>query len=268
MSSPVLVAVALLGLVAAGASQADGQAVSLAPSDQKPRDILNAAIQALGGKAFLGAKDMRAEGRAFQFGRDEELQGLARFTEYEKFPDKLRQELGKDKEVVVVINGDKGWDKTFRGVREYPEEEMLRIRENRLLSVENVLRFRLNEPGVTLRYAGTDLIGNRLADLVEVEDADNRLVTIAVDQSDKLPVRRQWSRRNPKTRLLEKEVELLGNYRKLGDIQTPFYSMRERDGQKIFEVFLTTAAYNQNLPDSLFQRPPGPDRPEPGRKKR
>jgi len=268
MSSPVLVAGVLFGLVAAGASQAEGEAVSAAQSDQKPRDILNAAIQALGGKAFLGAKDMRAEGRAFQFGRDEELQGLARFTAYEKFPDKLRQELGKDKEVVVVINGDKGWDKTFRGVREYPEEEMLRIRENRLLSVENVLRFRLNEPGVTLRYAGTDLIGNRLADLVEVEDADNRLVTIAVDQSNKLPVRRQWSRRNPKTRLLEKEVELLGNYRKLGDILSPFYSMRERDGQKIFEVFLTTAAYNQNLPDSLFQRPPGPDRPEPGRKKR
>jgi hypothetical protein len=55
-----------------------------------------------------------------------------------------------------------------------------------------------------------------------VEDADNRVVIIAVDQSNKLPVRRQWSRRNPKTRLLEKEVELLGNYRKIGDIVAVF----------------------------------------------
>ncbi len=235
--------------------------------DQKARAILDAAIQALGGKAFLDARDMRAEGRAFDFGRDEELRGMARFVEYEKFPDKMREELGNNKDVIVVLNGDKGWDKTFRGVRTYPDDEMRRIRHNRLLSVEYVLRFRMKEPGLAFRYAGTDMIANHPADLVEVEDADNRAVTIAVDQGNKLPVRRQWTWREPKTRLLQKEMELLGNYRNVGGIQTPFYSMRERDGQKIFEIFLTTAAYNQNLPDSLFQRPPGPDRPEPGRKK-
>lgn len=237
------------------------------PAEGKGRKILEEAIRALGGQAFLEARDLRAEGRAFQFDREEELSGMARFVEYEKFPDKVRQELGKDRDLIVVFNGDKGWDKTFRGVREYPEEEMRRIRENRLLSVEHILRYRLKEPGLTVRYFGADIVGGRPVDLVEVTDAENRLVTIAVEQSSKLPVRREWSRRNPQTRVRENELELLGNYQKAGNLLIPHYVRRERDGQRILEVFLTSSACNLNLPDSLFQRPPGPERPDPRRKK-
>lgn len=239
-----------------------------AGAEEKGRAILEAAIQALGGQGFLTARDFRAEGRAYQFGREEELTGLARFVEYEKFPDQVRQELGKDKDFIIVFNGDKGWDKDLHGVREYSEEEMRRIRENRLLSVEHVLRYRLNEPGLTVRYVGGDIIGGRPVDRVEVVDAENRPVTIAVEQSSKLPVRREWSRRNPQTRVRENELEALGNYQKAGAILTPYYILRERDGQKIFELFITSSAYNLNLPDSLFQRPAGPERPDPRRKKR
>lgn len=253
----------LLSLAAPGAARA--QASSQA---DKGRAILEAAIQALGGPAFLSARDFRAEGRAYQFDREQELSGMARFVEYEKFPDKVRQELGKDKDIIIVFNGDQGWDKDFRGVRVYPEQEMRRIRENRLLSVEHILRYRLNEPGLTVRYAGGDIVGGRPVDLVEVTDADNRVVTIAVEQASKLPVRREWSRRNPQTRVRENEMELLSNYQKASGILTPFYSLRERDGQKMFEVFLTGGAYNLNPPDSLFERPAGPERPDPRRRKR
>ncbi len=233
----------------------------------KGRAILDQAVQALGGEAFLKARDYRAEGRAFQFGREEELSRMARFVEYERFPDKVRQELGKDKDLIVVFNGEKGWDKTFRGVREYPEEEMRRILENRLLSVDHILRFRLNESGLTVRYLNHDVVAGRLVDWVEVVDSDNRAVSIAVEQSTHLPVRREWSRRNPQTRVRENEVEVLGNYQKSGGIMTPYYALRERDGQKMFEVFITASAYNLNLSDVLFTRPDGPERPDPRRRK-
>ncbi len=234
----------------------------------KGRAILEAAIQALGGQAFLSARDVRAEGRAYQFGREQELSGMARFAEYEKFPDKVRQELGKDKDIIIVFNGEKGWDKDFHGVREYAADEMQRVLQNRVLSVEHILRYRLNEPGLTMRYVGGDIIASRPVDLVEVTDAENRVVTIAVEQASKLPVRREWSRRNPQTRVRENEMEVLGNYQKAGAILTPFYVRRERDGQKMFEVFLTSAAYNVNPADSLFDRPPGPERRDPHRRKR
>ena len=237
------------------------------PAD-KGRAILHATIEKMGGAAFLKARDLRAEGRAFQFDRQERLSGLARFVVYEKFPDKERQELGKDKDLIVVFNGDQGWDKTFRGVREYSPEEMRRIRNSNLLSVEHILRYRMNEPGLLVRHVGGDMIARRPVDLVEVVDAENRAVTIAVERDSKLPVRRQWSRRNPRTRVRETEVEVLGKYQKVNGILTPYYRLRERNGQKIFEAFLTRAAYNVNPPDSLFQRPPGPKRPKPRRRRR
>ena len=177
-------------------------AQTASPAD-RGRAILEVAIEKLGGAAFLEARDLRAEGRAFQFGRDERLSRLDRFVVYEKFPDKKRQELDKDKDRIVVFNGDQGWDKTFRGVREYSPEEMQRIRESNLLSVEHILRYRMNEPGLLVRYAGRDMIARRPVDLVEVVDAENRAVTIAVERASKLPVRREWSRRNPRTRVRE-----------------------------------------------------------------
>ena len=243
------------------------RAQTASPED-KGRAILEAAVEALGGADFLNARDFRAEGRAFQFGREERLSGLARFVHYEKIPDKVRQELGKKKGLIVVFNGDKGWDKTFRGVREHSEEEMQRRQQRRLLSVEYILRFRLNEPGLLVRYVGADLIARRPVDLVEVVDGENRAVTIAIERASKLPVRRQWSRRNPRTRVRENEVVVLGKYRNVDGILTPYYTLRERNGQKIFELFLTGVAYNLDPPDSLFQRPPGPERRDPRRRRR
>ena len=118
--------------------------------EAKGRALLDATIQALGGQTYLNAKDLRAEGRAYQFNRYEELSGLAKFIEYERFPDKVRQELGQDKDLIIIYNGDKGWEKDFRGVREMTEDEMKRVRENRLMSVDNILRFRLKEPGLSV----------------------------------------------------------------------------------------------------------------------
>jgi hypothetical protein len=234
----------------------------------KARAVLDGAIQALGGEAFLKARDLREEGRAFQFGREEELQGMARFVAYEKFPDRERQELGRDKEVIFVLNDGRAWEKDMHGVLALPDSEIERIRYNRLLSIEDILRHRLNEPGVLLRYAGTDVVGGRRVDLVEFEDSNNRLVTIAVEQDSHLPVRRHYTRRNPRDNLKDVEVETLGSYRRVGSIAYPFYRMRQRNGEKIFEVFVNTAAFNQNLPDALFERPPGPERVPPGAKKK
>lgn len=244
--------------------------------------VLEEAIQALGGPAYLSARDYRAEGRAYQFSQ-EQLSGMARIVVYEKFPDKYRQEIEKD--IVFVLNGEHGWEGTFRGVRELPSEEIERIRLGRDLSVDNLLRFRLKEPGLEVAFIGTDLVDGRQAELVQIVDAQNRTVTIAFDQSSHLPVRREWERRDPKTRERELNVETLGKYLPVklgkgagagnngprpwvtgpgtqgrgGPLLAPYYIRRERNGIKIFEVFLTEMSSNVRSPDPLFERPRGPD---------
>ncbi len=245
------------------------------------RQILDQAIQALGGPAYLNERNYRAQGRAYQFSR-EQLSGMARIVVYEEFPDKYRQEIEKD--IVFVLNDDHGWEGTFRGVRELPREEMERIRLGRDLSVDNFLRFRLKEtglhptalppsgtgaagtPGLEAAFVGTDLVDGRESEIVQVTDAQNRTVTIAFDQSSHLPVRREWERRDPKTREREINVETLGKYLAVksgkagGPLLAPYYIRREHNGIKIFEVFLTEVSSNVRLSESLFERPRGPDR--------
>ena len=232
--------------------------------------VLEQAIQALGGKAYLNVRDRRAEGHAFQFSSREELSGMARIVSYEKYPDKFRQEVGKNKEVVYVLNGEHGWEGTFRGVQELPPEEVERIRLGRELSVDHLLRFRFKkEEGLEIAHIGTDLVDGRTVDLVEVVDAQNRVVTIAFDQSSHLPLRREWERRNPKTNEREQNVEILSKYLRAkgqGAVLEPHYINRERNGIKVFESFLTEITVNPRLSDSLFERPSGPDRPDPHRK--
>jgi hypothetical protein len=234
----------------------------------KGQKILEQAIQALGGSAYLNARDMRAEGRAYQFTRYEELSGMARIITYEKFPDKYRQEIGKDRDIIFVLNGEKAWDANFRGVAELPAEEVERIRLTRELSVDNILRYRLKEPGLEIAYTGLDLVDGRAADLVEIVDAQNRTVVIAFDQGNHLPLRREWERRLPRTNEREENVEILGKYLKLkgSNVTVPLYIRRERNGIKTFETFLTEAVINAGVSDALFHRPAGPERPDPRRR--
>src|SRR2546428_14053758 len=75
--------------------------------EKKAKQILEKAIEALGGESFLKTKDITRQGRLYQFRKDD-LQGLGQFQSYDKFPLKLRRKLGKKKEIIDINNGDKG----------------------------------------------------------------------------------------------------------------------------------------------------------------
>lgn len=235
---------------------------------ERGKKILEDAIQALGGSAYLNARDFRSEGRAYQFDHYEELSGMAIIVNYEKPPDKFRQEMGKDHDVVYVVNGDQGWEKTFRGVKEMLPTDVDRIKSARELSVDSILRFRLKEPGLEVAYLSTDIVDGRTVDMVEIADSQNRQVVLTVDRKSHLPIRREWVRRIPKTGDREENVETLGKYirAKGTSIMVPTYVRRERNGVKIFEAFYNEVQAGGKLADSFFERPAGPELKDPRRR--
>src|SRR6266480_2919878 len=89
----------------------------LVESEKKARQILEKAIVALGGESFLKTQDITRHGRLYQFRKDD-LQGLGQFQSYDKFPLKLRSELGKKKEIININNGDKGWKIEYKVVKD------------------------------------------------------------------------------------------------------------------------------------------------------
>src|SRR5438270_12445854 len=96
----MLLALALTAFVPAAWCQTAADTIS-------GRGLLDQAVAALGGDAFLNVKTEKLQGRVYSFRRDR-LTGLAVVVEYIKYPDKRRDEYGKKKEDIEIIDGGKG----------------------------------------------------------------------------------------------------------------------------------------------------------------
>lgn len=100
------------------------------------------------------------------------------------------------------------------------------------------------------------MVDNRPVDIVNVTDADNRTVTVSLDQSTKLPVRQLYVRRDPKTRDRLEEVTIFSKYRDVGSgVQWPFAIQRLRNDEKVYQIYSDAVEINQGLTDELFLLP-------------
>jgi len=71
-----------------------------------------------------------------------------------------------------------------------------------------------------------------------------------------LPMRQVYDRRDPETKERIEEVTLFTKFRDVGGgVQWPFHMLRERNGEKIFEIFSESVSVNDDLDDSMFSLP-------------
>ena len=223
-------------------------------SAAKAKEILQQAIQALGGTAYLNLRDATCEGRLSQFGHAGELNGFEKFVDYTIPPFKDRTENLPKRNLITVMNGDKGWTLDRGGVSEASGADIAHFEEDTKKDMDYILRSRLKEPNMVFRYAGVDVVDLRPVDWVELVDSDNRTIRIAISQSTHLPVRKIVDTRDANTRMKTDEVEYYSNYHPLNGVQTPFQITRERNHIKIYQVFFDKCEYNTNLSDSLFTK--------------
>lgn len=223
-------------------------------SAAKAKEILQQAIQALGGTAYLNLRDATCEGRLSQFGHAGELNGFEKFVDYTIPPFKDRTENLPKRNIITVMNGDKGWTLDRGGVSDASGADVAHFEEDIKKDMDYILRSRIKEPNMIFRYAGPDIVDLKQVDWVELVDSDNRTIRIAISQSTHLPVRKIVDTRDANTRMKTGEVEYYSNYHPLNGIQTPFQITRERNQIKIYQVFFDKCEYNTNLSDSLFTK--------------
>lgn len=232
---------------------------------ERGKQIVDEAIQALGGRAFLEVKDRTETGRVYSFYR-EQLRGLSVARIYTRYltppapPARAtgmlvreRQSFGKkDEEYAVLFDEEKAWQITFRGARPLPAETLARYRDSTRRNFFYILRERLGEGGLTMEYKSSEVVDNTPVAVVEINDADNNAVTVHFHQSTKLPVRQIFYRRDEQ-RVKHEEVTLFAKFRDVGGgVMWPFAITRMRDGEKIFEIFSESVAINKDLDDQLF----------------
>jgi hypothetical protein len=239
------------------AQNAQPAAPQAIPTDQanaqKAKNLLDQAIQALGGQAYLNWTDQQVEGRAYSFHHGEPNSAGTLFWRFRKFPDKERVELTKKRDVIEIYNGDKGYEITYKGVRNLEhKDELDPYLRRRHRSLDLILREWLHQPGVAFFYEGQTIAAQKETDQVIVMNNKNEGVTLYLDINSHLPVKKSFSWRDPTDKERNVEEEIFDNYRQTQGIMTPFDVTRTFNGDMAAQSFLTDAKYNQNLSDSLF----------------
>jgi len=247
----VAVALALFAISSARAQQG---VLGPAESAAKAKRIMHQAIEALGGQAYLNVREQTCQGRVAFFGHHNQLSNYQKIYDYNIFPDKERTEYSSKRNIIDVYNGKQGWTLDRGGVSDLPAREIADFQGGTRRDINNLFRFWLQEPGLEFQYDGPDVVDLKQVDWVQVTDAEHRTTKIAVSQLTGLPVRAVYISRDPVTHERTEETEYFSNYQKVQGIETPFQDTRTRNGQKIFQFFITSCQYNSHLDPGLFTR--------------
>lgn len=224
-----------------------------AASAAKARAILDQTIEVLGGQAYLQLRNADCTAKYAGFERSGEIGGIGEVHVLRQSPDKNRTEYDKRGDIVTVYAGDQGWSLDRSGVTELPASAMADYQEQLKNDANFILRYRLDEPGLTLRYGGTEVVDLKQVDWVEVGDTEGRNVRIAVDRSSHLPVRSVVITRDSDGARTEMAT-VYSNYGAVDGVQMPFQVSRFRNGQQISQIFYNDCKYNTDLDDELFDR--------------
>lgn len=240
------------------------------------RQVVDDALQALGGGKYLAMRDRVEEGRSYAFYR-EDLSGMSRVKFYIRYltaPEPMqadfigqreRRAFGKNEDVYIIFNEDGGWEVTYRGAKPMGGALYESYKETLLHNVLHTLRVRLKEPGMAFDPVGTDIVDRQPCNVVRIVDGANRQTTVWFHQSTKLPVRQKWERRDPKLRFRIEEVTIFDKYRDVGGgVMWPFVVRRERNGERNFEMYADIVTINRGLTDELFTLPGGLRMLDPG----
>jgi len=230
---------------------------------ERGKRVVYEALGALGGDAYRHMDDRVEAGRAYSFFR-QELSGLSIAKIYTRYLEPVagqlsvreRQAFGKDEYTAVLFNEMGAWELTFRGARPLADERYAAYKDTTLRNIFYILRQRLDEPGLTFYSQGSDLYMNQPVEIVDITDADNRTVTVYFNQATKLPIRQIFKRRNTEFKDFDEEVTVFSKYRDVGGgVKWPFDMRRDRNGEKVYEIFSDSVDINKGLTDNLFTLP-------------
>jgi hypothetical protein len=224
-----------------------------AASSKQARAVLDQMIAALGGTAYLNLQDMEQKGRTYSFDHNGEASGGgAPFVRLWKWPDKDRVELFRQRNWILVYNGDDANETTYHGTHRMEPKDLQAYLERRAYSLDTIVREWLKQPGVALYYDGRTMSEQKSADQVSLIMPDRRGVTLYIDANTHLPLRKSYTVRDPETQDRVEEVETYDNYRPIQGIQTPTTITRYKNNIMSSQRFISSVNYNVGILDSKF----------------
>ena len=227
--------------------------------EEKIRGFFDSAIAVMGGEAYMNVRDIVTQGQYFTFDSRGNSSGLIRFTDYTRFPDKSRFELGNRKNELEItifdLEKNEGW--IIQGEREAKaatKDEMKGFKVAVNHSLENIIRFHWQDPQNRLFYLGAGDGADVTRDMVRIITPENDDVVVYFDRVSKLPAKIEFQQINDRG-VRSRIIEEYSQWHKNQDILMPMRSDRYTNGRRSSQMYILKVSYNGNVSDDLFSQP-------------
>ena len=241
------------------------------PSGQTPEErgrlLIDQMVAALGGDAWLNRTSVQYDGRTASFFHGAPNPGIIEYHEVRRLaasgqPEAARVGFltergmimpGKKTDVYQIWTGNQGYEITYKGETTLPKEQVEDYYRRRAHSIEEVVHTWIKAPGVMIISEGSGMVERRIVDRVTILSAENDAVTLELDASTHLPLRRTYEHRDPQFKDIDEEQEQYDDYHLVHGIQTPFTITRYHNGEMVEQRYITDVDYNTGLPADLFE---------------
>jgi hypothetical protein len=253
-----ILGLALCLLLASGiAVKGQTAAVSKTPGEDKAEKIIESAIAALGGSAYLNVRSSVGRGLFTQY-VDGQSALPSTFVDYVVFPDRERTEFkGHEGKIIQTNTGDTGWiydgaAKTLKDMTKVQIEDFkLAVRS----SVDNLLRGFWRKENAKLSYAGRREAGlARRNEAVRLTYPDGYTVDFEFGAKDSLPMKVLYKRKTADGEEIAEE-DRMGQHVQIEGVITPFVIDHYRAGVQTSRINYQSIDFNSPIADALFARP-------------
>jgi hypothetical protein len=225
--------------------------------EPKAQQILDRTIQALGGASFLNAKTMTTHG-TLGSGGSAAGAGIVYFDSQVQFPDKRRLTYGlakKGKPIVIINNGDHGWEIDRMGTVTLDSEDVRTWRFNNRYSLENLFRLRIHEPGTLVQSAGVDFVDNVAVNVLDMVDVTQNQIKLYLSTQTGLPVQISYRKWDAAINDWDEYSDIYGNYSTYQGITVPKQISHLQNDRRMGEVFRDSAVFNETYAPGIFDDP-------------
>ncbi len=238
----------------------------------KAREIIDAAVQTMGGKAYLDIDRIRSSGRYFWFSKGRKY--FARYQDWTVMAPtvKSRVQLGKGKEEyleIVNLEVNKGWKReSEKFVELFTEEDISEFKRSVRHDLDYLLRERMSDEGMSVFYYGKDEIsGSGQFEAVEFVDAMSDSITVYFNLGDSRPAKTEYSSVDKNGVRHKKEQEFY-NWHQFQGVFVPLRIDLYTDGELSSQRFIEEITFGEEFPEILFLRPEGEEWSPAGKKEK
>jgi len=230
--------------------------------DQKSQEIIDHAIEVLGGQKYLGVQTVIGKGFYTSF-KDGISQLPARFLDYIAYPDHERTEFsGGGIRTIQTNTGETGWmfDGALKKITDQSPAQVQDFKQAMRTSLEYLLRGSWKKEGGKITYVGRREAGvGKRNETIRLTFPDDFWIEYEFGARDFLPAKIIYKRDRKDMDsgdvVSMTEEDQLFKFITIDGITAPWVIDHYINGKQSSRINYESVQYNQRLADSLFAKP-------------